>query len=69
MGAGSWELPPRPARLLLPRFSCCLLREASWDGYPAGFMHFEGAEGGKFMAAFMRSMRLSAYAEKITEAI
>lgn len=26
----------------------------------------EGAEGGKFMAAFMRSMRLSAYAEKIT---
>lgn len=29
----------------------------------------EGAEGGKFMAAFMRSMRLSAYAEKFTEAV
>lgn len=29
----------------------------------------EGAEGGKFMAAFMRSLRLSAYARKITEAI
>lgn len=29
----------------------------------------EGAEGEKFMAAFMRSLRLSAYARKITEAI
>lgn len=29
----------------------------------------EGAEGGKFMAAFMRSLRLSAYARKITEAV
>lgn len=49
MGASFWELPPRPAQLLLPHVSCCLPREASWDdvGYSAGFMHFRGGRGRK----------------------
>lgn len=58
--AGSSGAALRPAGLL-PHVSC-----GSWDdaGYPQVLCTPEGAEGGKFMAAFMRSMRLSAYAEK-----
>lgn len=56
---------------------CCPISAVASPERPPGMMLVilqvlctcKGAEGGKFTAAFTRSMRLSAYAEKITEAI